>query len=111
MIENIMNFIKEIAEDYIIEQLGNELGDEKVVLSTFVNDAGKTQIPLERLGLSLLNIEQERTFRAGPMLPMKQATTGTPEQAVFLNKPIDVNLQLIFTANFSSYEENSLTNR
>jgi hypothetical protein len=105
MIENVLNFIKETAERYITEQLGNTLGDEKVVLTTFVDDAGKTQIPNERLGLSLLNIEHERTFRAGPNVPIKQSNAGIPEQAVFLHKPVDVNLQLIFTANFSNYQE------
>lgn len=105
MIANVLNFIKTITEDYLVDQLGNALGNEKIVLTTFVNDAGVTQIPVERMGLSLLNIEQERTFRAGPMPQIKQATTGTPDQAAFLKKPIDVNLQLIFTANFSNYEE------
>lgn len=105
MIENVLNYIKETAEHYITEQLGNGFGDEKVVLTTFVDDAGKTQIPIERLGLSLLNIEHERTFRAGPNVAIKQNNSGAPEEAVFLNKPVDVNLQLIFTANFSNYQE------
>ncbi|MCJ8270421.1 MAG: DUF4255 domain-containing protein, partial [Psychrosphaera sp.] len=105
MIDNAISFIADQTEQYIGQILPNAFSEKKVVLTTFVNDAGQTQIPSETVGVSLLNIEQERTFRARPMGQLETGSSATPTEIAFVHRPIDLNLQLMFTANFSNYKE------
>ncbi|MFT4924936.1 MAG: hypothetical protein ACI8WB_001026 [Phenylobacterium sp.] len=105
MIDNALNFIREVAEGYASKLLPDASGEKKVVLTAFADDSGKTKIPAEAVGLSLLNIEQERTFIARGMGQIEPQTTSTPGQISFVHRPVDLNLQLMFTANFSNYQE------
>lgn len=105
MIDKAMEKIKDLSVEFIKQHSAVEPIEDVVVLTSFVDDGAQTRIPAETVGLSLLNIEQERTFRARG--PRRLADTGlkTPESTSFWSKPLDLNLQIIFTANFSSYEE------
>lgn len=105
MIDKVLDFLQQTAQSYIAGQLPGPFAEQKVVLTNFVDDAGKTQIPLETVGLSLLNIEQERTFRARPMGQLESQSKNTPKVVDFVHRPVDLNLQLMFTANFSNYSE------
>ncbi|NQZ09026.1 MAG: DUF4255 domain-containing protein [Algicola sp.] len=105
MIDKALKTIAQVAEDYISQLLPNSLGEKKVVLTTFVDDAGNTQIPMESVGLSLLNIEQERTFSARAMPQLEPVGCAAPDQISFVHRPVDLNLLLMLTAHFSNYEE------
>ena len=100
MIDDVMELIRNEVNQYVTSKNGSN-GTEKVLLTAFVDDSGKTVIPKDTLGLSLLNIEEDRTLKQAVRPQLNPVGTLTQ----FANPPVALNLQIMFTANFTEYKE------
>lgn len=76
----------------------NISGGDKVKVSRFVKDDGTIAIPNDTLGLTLVNVEEERIMKS-------QIThVTTPKGTVAnINPEIKLNLYVLFAANFADY--------
>ena len=76
----------------------NVSSDDAVMLSPLVKDDGTSAIPKGSLGITLVNIEEERTIKS-------QLTTRTSPEGVVskVNPEIALNLFVLVTASFNSY--------
>ncbi len=96
----------DVATKFLISELNTYLlarTDSDAVTVEFckvVDDAGKWAIPEDHVGVSIIHIEEDRTFKA--QLP---ATTLVNGQHVVLEPEVKVNLHLLFSANFKTYEQ------
>lgn len=101
MIDQTLEVIRKEVNDFIAQKLDDLTLTNKVVLTSFVDDTGKVAIPIDSVGLSLLNIEEEKTLNHAGLIPVAKAENTTE----FVNPPIALNLQLMFTAYFNNYQE------
>ena len=102
MIDKVLDVIREEVNDYIGQKLNDTTITNRVVLTSFVDDSGRVAIPADSVGLSLLNIEEERTLKSGGMIPTSRVGGVSTS---FGSPPIQLNLQLMFTAYFNNYAE------
>lgn len=102
MIDKVLEVIRTEVNDFIGKKLDDTTVQNRVVLTSFVDDNGRVAIPTDSIGLSLLNIEEERTFRESAMI----RTTKAESSAFFVNPPVSLNLQIMFTTYFNNYTEN-----
>lgn len=101
MIEKVLEVIRKEVNDFIGVKLNDTTRSNRVVLTSFVDDNGKVAIPSDSVGLSLLNIEEERTFKTAGLV----ATTKARSSSSLVSPPIWLNLQIMFTAYFNNYTE------
>lgn len=101
MIDRIVEIIRKEVNDFIGKKLGDTTITNRVVLTSFVDDNGRVAIPEDSVGLSLLNIEEEKSLKMAGMLRNNRAESHTE----FVKPPITLNLQLMFTAFFNNYAE------
>src|SRR5690554_3679977 len=101
MIDRVLEVIRTEVNDYIGRKLGDTTGQNRVALTSFVDDNGRVAIPTDSVGLSLLNIEEERTFKEAAMVRTAKAEVSS----VFVSPPVSLNLQIMFTAYFNNYTE------
>ena len=101
MIEKILEIIRTEINGYIGRKLGDTSVPNRVVLTSFVDDNGRVAIPADTIGLSLLNIEEEKTFKEAAMIRTSKAESSSS----FVNPPVSLNLQIMFTAYFNNYAE------
>ncbi len=101
MIGKTLEFIRSQVNDFINQKIGGPASDGRVVLTSFVNQAGGIAIPTDSVGFCLLNIEEEKSVRKVGLIP-KEKSELTSE---FTYAPVYINLQLMFASNFSNYQE------
>lgn len=101
MIDKVMEVIRAEVNDFIGRKLEDTTIPDRVVLTSFVDDNGRVAIPTDAIGLSLLNIEEERTFKEAAMIRTAKAESSSS----FVTPPISLNLQIMFTAYFKNYVE------
>ncbi|HHT06419.1 MAG TPA: DUF4255 domain-containing protein [Hydrogenispora sp.] len=101
MIDKVMEVIRAEVNDFIGRKLEDTTIPDRVVLTSFVDDNGRVAIPTDAIGLSLLNIEEERTFKEAAMIRTAKAESSSS----FVTPPISLNLQIMFTAYFKNYAE------
>lgn len=101
MIDKVMEVIRAEVNDFIGRKLEDTTIPDRVVLTSFVDDNGRVAIPTDAIGLSLLNIEEERTFKEAAMIRTAKAEGSSS----FVTPPISLNLQIMFTAYFKNYVE------
>ena len=101
MIEKVMEVIRAEVNDFIGEKLNDTSNANRVVLTAFVNESGQVAIPSDSVGLSLLNIEEERTLKSAGLIPTSKAESSSS----FVSPPVWLNLQIMFTAYFNNYSE------
>lgn len=99
MIHSVLEFLTEELNAFIKLKVGDPVGD-RIVLSSVTNETGII-IPDKSLGLSLINIEEERTIK-------EQKTTylnavGKVEKR---NPELQLNLYVLITANFQNKKAN-----
>lgn len=101
MLEKPLTFIADNLDNHL--RLRNRItGNEKVlVLSDIVDDQGKFAIKQGTVGLSLINIEEERVNRAQTPAVVR----GTNGAMGYVNPEIRLNLQLLFVAHFKDYAD------
>ncbi len=100
MIYNALEVLRGETSDYLksLPEL-NISGTKVVEMSNVAKEDGSIEIPNNSLGLSLVNIEEERTVR--DVAPHRV----NPDQSIsHLNPEIRLNLFILFTAHFSDYK-------
>ncbi len=98
MIDKSLLFIRNELNGYLKLNTGST--DEKAALANIINQDGKTGIPDNTLGITLVNIEEERTNKA--QIPSKIVKN---DLATSINPEIRLNLYVLLTANFNKYDE------
>lgn len=100
MISKVLNIIKDEAGKYFSSKI-NALSDKEFIhLASLVDLSGKFSIPTNSIGLTLLNIEQDKRFSKNIHNVVKM-----DNKIGYTNPPINLNLDIIFTANFNDYQE------
>jgi len=97
MIDKALKFLTEEMNIYLDLQNGGNLGDQLIVLTNVANDSGGWAIPSQKLGVSLINIEEEKVFK-------EQQTNFRNPDGEFeqYNPEIKLNLYMLVCANFVS---------
>lgn len=98
MLDVTLKFLAKELNTYLLLRTGSNFGE--VELCQPVDDSGKWAIKEDFLGLSLINIEEERILRS--QLP---ETTYLNGQHIVLQPPLKLNLHLLFSARFKQYDQ------
>lgn len=98
MIDVALQFLRDEVNTLFLTGTGSDR--VKVKLSNVVDDAGKYAFEQDLIGLSIINIEEERTVKTH--LPQHAFVNG---QHVISAPELKLNLYLLFAANFKFYEE------
>lgn len=101
MIDKVLEVIRSEVNNFIGTKLNDTTVTNRVVLTSFVDDNGRVVIPSDSVGLSLLNIEEERTLKQAGLVPTAKAESSSS----FVSPPVYLNLQIMFTAYFNNYTE------
>jgi hypothetical protein len=101
MIDQTLEVIRKEVNNYILTQSGNTTNGDKVILTSLVDDTGKIIIPVDSIGISLINIEEEKYFKTTGLMQTQRSDTTTG----FIRPPIHLNLQIMFAAHFTQYAE------
>jgi uncharacterized protein DUF4255 len=97
MIDKALKLLTDEMNIYLDLQNGGNLGDQLIVLTNVANDSGGWAIPSQKLGVSLINIEEEKVFK-DQQTNFRNAA-GEFEQ---YNPEIKLNLYMLVCANFVS---------
>lgn len=99
MIDKALKFLTEELNSYLRNK--NNVMENKVVLTNVATQEGNWAIPNSKLGLSLINIEEERIFKEQRAAYVNR--NGESEQ---YNPEIKLNLYVLVTSNYTSGEIN-----
>lgn len=99
MIHHAMEFLTDEINSYLNTK--NSVNEDKVVLTNVATQEGNWAIPNGKLGLSLINIEEERIFKA-----QQAAYVNSQGETEQYNPEIKLNLYMLVTANYTSGEIN-----
>ncbi len=99
MIYSALEFLTQELNSFIKLKVGDPVGD-RIVLSSVTNETGII-IPDKSLGLSLINIEEERTIKEQRSTYIN--AVGKTEKR---NPEIQLNLYVLITANFQNKKTN-----
>ncbi|UZD21717.1 DUF4255 domain-containing protein [Algoriphagus halophytocola] len=99
MIHSVLEFLTQELNAFIKLKVGDPVGD-RIVLSSVTNETGII-IPDKSLGLSLINIEEERTIKEQRSTYIN--AVGKTEKR---NPEIQLNLYVLITANFQNKKAN-----
>lgn len=94
MIHSSLKFLTHELNEYL-KLKTNDLTTDRVFLTSVATESGGVVIPIKSLGLSLINIEEERIFK-------DQKTTVINEEGFseYFNPEIKLNLYILISANF-----------
>lgn len=96
MLDIALKFLRDELRSYIVARTASTLVDVK--LSKMVDEAGKYAFLEDNIGLSLINIEEERTLKE--QLPRYNLNTSS-----FVHEPeLKLNLHIMLAANFRQYD-------
>lgn len=100
MLHSALQFLTVELNNYLKLRTGAS-GVERVYLTSVASESGGVIIPAKSLGLSLINIEEERTFK-------EQRSTFLNEQGLAeqMNPEIKLNLYFLISANFQNQDVN-----
>ncbi len=100
MIDKALEVLAGGIRDYLVRLPGlNITSEEPVHLSNVANPDGSLAMPDDTLGLSLVNIEEERTVKS------QQAYVTSPEGRVeHVNPELRLNLYIVIIANYITYK-------
>lgn len=97
MLDVALQFFRDELKTYIATRTGADSVDVK--LSKVADETGKYAFDSETIGISIINIEEERTMKSH--LPEYAYTNG---QHVVLEPQLKLNLYVMFGANFKQYD-------
>jgi hypothetical protein len=98
MIDKALRFLTDEMNAYLDLQNGNPAGESLIVLTNVADDSsGGWAIPPQKLGVSLINIEEEKVFK--DQQTQFRNSAGEFEQ---YNPEIKLNLYMLVCANFVS---------
>lgn len=97
MIHHALQFLTEEVNTYLDLINGATGAEGKLVLTNVATQEGNWAIPPNRLGLSLINIEEEKIFK-----DQRSSYVNAQGVAQKYNPEIKINLYILFTANYTS---------
>src|SRR3954471_13848558 len=98
MIDKALRFLTDEMNAYLDLQNGSPAGESLIVLTNVADDSsGGWAIPSQKLGVSLINIEEEKVFK--DQQTQFRNANGDFEQ---YNPEIKLNLYMLVCANFVS---------
>lgn len=100
MINTVLSFLQQDISRYIDVATANSPDESIVALSAIANDAGKYAIAENKVGLSLINIEEDKIFRT--QVPDRKEIAG---QFVQFQPDVKIDLTILFAARFGQYDE------
>jgi hypothetical protein len=98
MLHLAADFLTRELNAWLFSRTGGALG--AATLTRIVNENGRYAIPDDQLGVTLVNLEEERTLRS--QLPHTAYVAG---RQVMREPELKLNLYLLFAANFRNYEQ------
>ena len=98
MIDLALAFLTKELNGYLLARTGETFGDAQ--LTRPVDDIGRWVVPEDHIGVSLLNVDEERVMKA--QLPEAIFVNG---RQVMLEPEIKLNLDVLFAANFKQYPQ------
>ena len=101
MIHSALSFLANELNDYLKLRTGVSNVDRIFLTSVATDNSGGVIIPDKSLGLSLINIEEERVFKEQRSAFINDA--GIAEQ---INPEIKLNLYILISANFQNADAN-----
>lgn len=101
MLEKPLEFIADSLDNYL--RLRNRIASNESVLvpTDIVDEQGKFAVKQGTVGLSLINVEEEKINRAQTAEVMR----GQGGILGYANPAIQLNLYLLFVANFKDYQD------
>ncbi len=97
MLHTALDFLAKEMNAYL--EVRNGMVGDKVVLTNVATENGGWAIPNDHIGLSLINIEEERVFKE-----QRTAFKNENGQTEHYNPEVKLNLYVLVTANFSNAE-------
>jgi len=99
MIDKALETLKNGIRDYLVQLPDLNITSQEIVhLDHIVEADGSLALPGDSLGLSLVNIEEERVTKA-----QQNFSRSTDGRIVHMNPEIKLNLYVLIVANFSNY--------
>jgi Pvc16 N-terminal domain len=98
MLDVALKFLTKELNAYLLVRTGSALGEVK--LGPIVDGNGKWTIPLDQIGATVVNLEEERSIKS--QVPESTLVDG---RHVVLPPAIHLNLYVLFAANLQQYEE------
>lgn len=95
MVHSALKFLTQEVNDYL--KLRNNISSNKVVLTNVATEEGGWAIPDNHLGISVINIEEERVMKE-----QQTRVVNTSGETSYRNPEIKLNLYLIITANYTT---------
>ena len=97
MIDIALQFLNNELNTYMLMRTGSS--SVEVKMSKVVDEAGKYAFPEETISASIINIEEDRTFKS--QVPDYKYVNG---QHVVLEPDLKLNLHVLLAANFKLYD-------
>ncbi|WP_437682246.1 DUF4255 domain-containing protein [Sorangium sp. So ce131] len=98
MLDVALVFLVKSVNAYLASRTGSSLGE--VEPSRIVDDGGKWAIKEDHLGAAIINVEEERLFKA--QLPETTLVNG---RQLVVEPELKLNLHVLFAANFRQYDQ------
>jgi hypothetical protein len=107
MIDSALNFLTNEINAYLNLQNAPISGTStEIVLTNVAAEDGNWAIPPQTLGLSLINIEEERVFK-----DQQTAFRNTQGDVEHYNPNLKLNLYILISANFAAGDSGGTTNK
>jgi len=100
MLDVAITFLADELNSYLRKRGALAQAEDIVLPHTLVNDKGEWMLPEQKIGLTLINIEEERVLRE--QLPERVYLDGSH---VVLPPVLKINLTVLFTARFAQNTE------
>jgi len=99
MLDKTLDVLKNSIREYLIRLPDLNISQDYIVLSNLVEPDGSITIPVNTLGLSLVNIEEERVIKS-----QKAFVKASNGRVSHVNPEIKLNLYIVIAANFVKYK-------
>jgi len=97
MLDLALSFLADRLDEFVLARTGADFGG--VYLGRFVDDAGKWAVPDDRIGLTLINVEEDTTFKSH-----RPTTALVGSRQVVLEPDLKVSLTVLVGAHFQQYD-------
>lgn len=97
MIDKALELLRDELDAYIHLVLPGPNPDPRVVLTKLVNQDGTLALEDDKIGFTLVSVEEEKIMKA------QRATVQVNGMTKFVNPEIKLNLFVLFSANFTDY--------
>src|SRR5690606_37341340 len=97
MIDKSLELLRDELDAYIHLVLPGPNPDPRVVLTKLVNQDGTLALEDDKIGFTLVSVEEEKIMKS------QRATVQVNGMTKFVNREIELNLFVLFSANFSDY--------